>query len=205
MAKIRMILPFFLCCLQKDNSKTEEKMLSKEAAMPNTVTLRPMTDQMYHSYFKEFRNDPDLFFDRSQFVPYTYSKENVDRYIKRLHDLNRIGLAVMLGEEIIGEIVMKNIVPHVSAAIGMCMKNDAYKNRGYGTQAQRLAIRYVFDTMDIPTLYADALLTNTRSQHVMEKVGFVFTHADGMFRYYRIDRASQLSNRKACGIMRVGE
>ena len=34
----------------------------------------------------------------------------------------------------------------------------------------------------------DALVTNTRSQHVLEKVGFQFMHADDKKRYYRIMR-----------------
>ena len=153
---------------------------------PN-IALTPMTREMYHRYFKEFENDPDLYLDKSKFVPYTYSPEAVDRYIHRQIEKGRINLAVMLGKEIIGEIVLKEIKPHECATIGMCMKNDACKNRGYGTQAQRLAVRYAFETLDVPTLYADALVNNLRSQHVMEKVGFVFTHADETFRYYRID------------------
>ena len=153
-----------------------------------TITLKPMTAEMYHRYFREFENDPDLFFDRSKFVPYTYSPEAVDRYLQRQIEKGRINLAVLYGEEIIGEIVLKDVEPGKCATIGMCMKNDTWKNRGFGAQAQRLAIRYVFDELHIPTLYADALSTNLRSQHVMEKVGFVFTHADDMFRYYRIDK-----------------
>ena len=68
------------------------------------------------------------------------------------------------------------------------MKDLQYKDKGYGTQAELLAIRYVFDQMDIPTLYADALLTNKRSQHVLEKVGFQEIKEEGNFKYYRIDR-----------------
>ena len=152
------------------------------------ITLQPMTGEMYHRYLKEFENDPDLYTDRSKCVPYVYEKETADRYIARQIEKRRTPLAIMRGEEIIGEIVLKNIEPGVSATMGLCMKNDAYKNRGYGTQAERLAIRYVFDTLNLPTLYADALLTNTRSQHVLEKVGFQKTGEDGTFRYYRIDR-----------------
>ena len=156
--------------------------------MPN-ITLKPMTPEMYHRYFRAFQNDPDLYIDKSKCVPYVYDAENVDRYIRRQIEKQRINLAVLLEDEIIGEVVLKNIEEKKCATLGICMKNDAYKNRGYGTEAERLAIRYVFETLDIPTLFADALIANTRSRHVMEKVGFVFTHEDGTFRYYRIDRA----------------
>ena len=51
-----------------------------------------------------------------------------------------------------------------------------------------MAIRYVFHELDIPVLYADSILSNTRSQHVLEKVGFRHIKDEGDFRYYRIDR-----------------
>ena len=48
---------------------------------------------------------------------------------------------------------------------------------------------YVFYELDIPTLYADTIRTNTRSQHVLEKVGFRLTHEDTQRKHYRIDRS----------------
>ena len=68
------------------------------------------------------------------------------------------------------------------------MKNEAFKNKGYGTGAEKLAVAYVFGELDIPVLYADTILTNTRSQHVLEKVGFRFLREEGIFRYYSIER-----------------
>lgn len=35
---------------------------------------------------------------------------------------------------------------------------------------------------------ADAIMKNTRSQHVLEKVGFHLVGEDGAFKYYRIER-----------------
>ena len=69
-----------------------------------------------------------------------------------------------------------------------CMKNDSFKGRGFGTQAERLAVDYIFSELDIPTVLADAIRTNLRSQYVLEKVGFKFTGEDESFRYYCMDR-----------------
>ena len=44
------------------------------------------------------------------------------------------------------------------------------------------------DELDIPTLFADTIQTNTRSQHVLEKIGFTLIRDDEDFKYYRIDR-----------------
>lgn len=59
---------------------------------------------------------------------------------------------------------------------------------GIGTAAERLAVGFVFNELDIPTLFADTILTNTRSQHVLEKAGFTCIGEDKDFKYYRIDR-----------------
>lgn len=94
----------------------------------------------------------------------------------------------MCGDEIVGEIIIKNIEPHQCATMSIVLKNAKYKDHGIGTQAERLAVRYVFDDLDIPTLYADTIQTNGRSQHVLEKEGFTLIREDRDFKYYRIDR-----------------
>lgn len=156
--------------------------------MNTGVYLLPMTPEMYHAYFKEYQNDPDLYIDKNAYTPYIYEEETVNRYIQRQIDLNRKVFAIMIQNEMVGEIVIKNIVEHQCATMGLAMKNASYKDRGFGTQAERLAIQYVFHELDIPVLYADSILSNTRSQHVLEKVGFQLIRQEGDFKYYRIDR-----------------
>ena len=152
------------------------------------IRLVPMTPEMYHQYFREYENDPDLCPDRAKYVHYVYSGERADRYIRRQADLKRIPLAIMRGDEIVGEILLKNIEERRSATLSITLKNAAFKDRGYGTRAEILAVQYVFSELDIPVLYADALRSNTRSQHVLEKAGFTLTGEDEDFKYYRIDR-----------------
>lgn len=156
--------------------------------MKTEVYLLPMTAEMYHEYFKEYQNDLDLYIDKRAYTSYTYEEEKVNRYIQRQADLKRIVFAIMFGNEIVGELVIKNIVEHQCATMGLAMKNTKFKDRGFGTKAEELAIRYVFNELDIPVLYADSILSNTRSQHVLEKVGFTLIKEEGDFKYYRIDR-----------------
>ena len=157
---------------------------------PSNIRLLPMTAEMYHCFFMEYENDPDLYLEGQEYVPYTFSEEKVQRYLQRQIDLKRIPLAIMSDEEIVGEIIIKNIEPHKCATLGITLKNAKYKDRGIGTQAEKLAVRYVFDELDIPTIFADTIKTNTRSQHVLEKIGFTFIREDEEFKYYRIDRNS---------------
>ena len=155
---------------------------------PSRIRLVPMTREMLHRYFMEYENDPDLFLDKEKFTPYVYSEERVEQYIRRQADLKRINLGIMLGDEIIGQIIIKNIEEHRCATLGLSLRNARWKDHGYGTQAEKLVIRYVFGELDIPVLYADAIQPNTRSQHVLEKAGFRFIREDSDFKYYRIDR-----------------
>ena len=156
--------------------------------MSKKIYLLPMTAEMYHEYFKEYENDLDLYIDKEAYVSYSYDEDKVNQYIQRQIDLNRKNFAIMCGDEMVGELVVKNIEANKCATLGIAMKNVQYKDKGYGTKAELLAIDYVFHELDIPTIYADSILSNTRSQHVLEKVGFKLTGEDEQFKYYRIDK-----------------
>lgn len=45
-----------------------------------------------------------------------------------------------------------------------------------------------FDELGMAAVNADTIRKNTRSQHVLEKVGFRFVGEDETFKYYRIER-----------------
>lgn len=151
------------------------------------VYLRPMTDDMFHEFYRGYSNDPDLYFDKSDYAEYVYSEERVKKYIARIREKKRIPLAVMEDDDIAGEILFKDIEPGVCATLSIVLKNDRYKNRGIGTAAEKLAARYAFDELGVHTLYADAVLTNTRSMHVLEKAGFAKLREEGIFAYYSMD------------------
>ena len=87
----------------------------KDEADLSGVRLVPMTPEMYVAFFREYENDPDLYPDKTAFVPYSFSEEKVARYVRRQSDLNRIPLAILCGDEIVGEIILKNIEPRSCA------------------------------------------------------------------------------------------
>ena len=60
-----------------------------------TISIQPMTTDMFYSYFKEYENDSDVFFEGQEYVPYEYSDEKVAKYIQRQNDLDRVILAIM--------------------------------------------------------------------------------------------------------------
>lgn len=154
------------------------------------ICLCKMTKELCRSFHNGFTYGPDLFMDMRQFKTYVYSPEHADAHFQRQIDLKREHLAIMLHHEPIGEIVLKNIdVELKHCTMGIHMKNDNFKNKGYGTQAEILALQYAFYKLGMETVFADAILKNTRSQHVLKKVGFIETHQDALFRYYKCDKA----------------
>lgn len=147
--------------------------------MKEQIVLKPMTREMYHAYFREYE---------SEISGYHYDESAAEQYIQRQFALKRIPFAIMLDEEMIGELKIYDIANGKSATLGIEMKNKNYMGRGFGTQAERLAVEYVFYELDIPILYADVALDNTRSQHVLEKVGFRLISKDEKRKHFQIKR-----------------
>lgn len=155
------------------------------------IRLCAMTKELCRRYHEGFTHDPAMFMDASRVTVYVYSPEHADALWQRQHDLGRIHLAVMLEDEPIGDVVLKGIDHAKSCCtMGIYLQNDSCKNRGYGTEAELQVLEYAFNEMGMQTVFADALLKNTRSRHVLEKVGFQETHRDEAFVYYICEKAS---------------
>ncbi len=155
-----------------------------------SISLRPMTRALCQALYARWENDPAIFQDETRMQPFHYDPAWVEQYYQtKKKDPQRIFLAVMRGEEVIGEMHLKYIdLANRSCALGVHLQNDAVKGRGYGTQAERLALQYAFDTLGMETVNADALIKNTRSQHVLEKAGFRYVRSDETFRYFQCER-----------------
>ena len=156
-----------------------------------SIQLQNMTKDLARTYFRTFVLDPDLFLDKSQYSPYVYSEEKADAVVDRYQQLGRVYLAVMLDQVPIGEVILKNIdQERKHCTLGISMQSDTYKNKGYGTQAEKLTLRYAFTELGMDKVLADALVTNARSRHVLEKVGFIETRRDDAFVYYECSKAA---------------
>ena len=152
------------------------------------ITLAPMTRELFHTLYRGFENDPDIYMNMQYYTQYVYNSEKVDERFDSLQTPERVVFAVMLDGAPIGEVQLKRINRERNdCTLSIHLQNDAVKNRGFGTQAEKQAVRYAFDVLKLDAVNADAVLKNTRSQHVLEKAGFMFTREDEMFRYYRIE------------------
>ena len=153
------------------------------------IELKEMTRELCHELYKGWSNDASIYMDMSLFRPYSYNKASVDRYFDSKNEPSRIIFAIMLDGKPIGELQLKQIdLEKAECTLSIHMQNDAAKDKGYGTQAERLAVKYAFDKLGMVAVNADTIMKNTRSQHVLEKVGFHLIGEDGTFKYYRIER-----------------
>lgn len=60
----------------------------------------------------------------------------------------------------------------MTAPIGLKMRKLSLINKGYGTEAMRLAVDYGFTHLNLHRIGLDVLDFNPRAIHVYEKIGF---------------------------------
>lgn len=153
------------------------------------ICLCRMTADKMRSFFLDFAYDPDTFDTPDACLTYKYDQAQADVFYKKHNRADRAHFAVMLGNEVIGDLYLKHIdMQAKSCTLSIHMKNDSVKNQGYGTAAETLALQYAFEQLGLNTVFADVLSRNLRSRHVLEKVGFVLTGVDERLCYYRCDK-----------------
>ena len=170
------------------------------ARMQNGVELVPMTRELFHELFRGFQYDPDVFMDMELFERArgtAYDPEKTDaRFDGRISKKDSMTFAVMLGERVIGEVVVKHIDrDEKTCELGIHLIDDSVKGRGFGTEAEKLAIEYAFNELGVKTVLADTILKNMRSRHILEKLGFEFTGEEEGFRKYRLDKEKYYADR----------
>lgn len=157
------------------------------------IDLCVMTRELCHELYKNWENDPALYAEPTQFAPYRYDEGRVDRYYGAKQDPSRVLFAILRDARPIGELQLKQIDrERKTCTLSIHMQNDTVKGRGYGTCAEWLALEYAFTVLDMAVVYADTIIQNTRSQHVLEKVGFQWIGERDGFWYYRYVRPEKV-------------
>lgn len=157
------------------------------------IRLVPMTREYMHAFFQGLVYDPDIFLDLSLYEKAKqggYSSQTVDALFDRHSgQKDRLSFAVLQGENVIGQVDLKHIDPVAKTCeLSIHLQSDGVKNKGYGTRAEQLAIAYAFETLGMDRILADTVTKNTRSQHVLEKLGFRCINEANGFRMYQLNR-----------------
>ena len=76
---------------------------------------------------------------------------------------------LLIEGQVIGDIYLKQI-NYVSQTceMGFHIVYDSYKGKGYGTQAEKILLAYAFNELNTNAVYADTLVKNERSMHVLK-------------------------------------
>ena len=150
-----------------------------------SIELRHYTLDACHAFWRDYASDPAMWAE-----DYIYDQQSIDRYYKsKVQAPDRCFFAICHGDQVVGETQLKYIdYDQGIGTLSIHFANDAYKNRGWGTQAIRLMLSCAFDTLQLKKVYADSFHRNLRSQHVLEKCGFRYLREDEFVRYYEIKR-----------------
>ena len=154
------------------------------------LSLAPMNRARMHEYFRCFIPDPSLFLDPAECRPFSYDAAWVDAFFDaRQRRGDCVFFAILLEGAVIGDVGIKHVDPErASGELTIHLTHDGVKNRGFGTWAEGRMLEYAFEHLKLQTVTADAVLTNGRSQHVLEKLGFHQSGEDESFRYYQLKR-----------------
>jgi len=97
-------------------------------------------------------------------------------------------ICVKDGQHLIGACGLHRVrLADRSAVFGILVGDREYQNRGFGTEATRLMLRFAFEELNLNRVGLSVLAANRRGIQVYEKVGFV---REGCARqaYYRNGR-----------------
>ena len=154
----------------------------KIVIVDDKIVLLPMTSLLYHLEKKNYVADPMMCETPYIYIPQIAQSE----FEKKVNDPNRVWFAILLNDIVIGDVYIKNIdLQERSGTLSIALIQDCYKDKGYGTSIEKTVLEYGFNELGLSVIYADVVLRNTRSQHVLEKIGFEYLYEDNIFKYYK--------------------
>ena len=157
------------------------------------IRIEPMTREQMHEMYQEFTMDPMIFDDMELFEQvknYVYNPEKVDMlYDMRMDEEGSHLFAIMLDDKVNGEVGLRHYSDETKdCELSVHMMNDSVKGKGYGTRAEQLAVDFAFSILGAESIFAESLIKNARSQHIMEKIGFKYIGEEDGYRQYRLEK-----------------
>ena len=124
-----------------------------------------------HAYFKSFAYDPFMFQENENTPTYIYDQADVDQLYSKHLSQGKLHFAIPYDRQIVGDIYLKDIdLAAQTCEMGIHIVNDNYKGKGYGTKAEQVLLHHVFTKLNMKTIYAEALIKNKRSIHVLKRL-----------------------------------
>lgn len=149
------------------------------------IKLKSFTKETWHEFWKQYLPDPMMVT-----MSYSYDYNNSEStFIQKMSDSTRQYFSIIKNDSVIGEIYLKHIdIENQTSEFGVALINDTVKGKGYGTEAIELLITYSFENLNLKQLTATSVHRNVRSQHILQKLGFKYTHEDEKFKHYKLEK-----------------
>lgn len=138
-------------------------------------------------FLYELENNTDIWEISGTITP--YAKHVLQFYLDNAHrdiyEVKQLRLCICdYNKQVLGLIDLFDFDPkNRRAGMGIVVLNSEQRNKGIGTEAINLLIKYAFSVLDLRQLYANVMEDNLASIHVFEKLGFerVGTKKDWIF------------------------
>ena len=108
------------------------------------------------------------------FVPFPYTKQDAEDYIKKSIERDLYNWAIVLKSEnkVIGATQLSNVSKVHGTAGGGIWINEKYHGHGYGTEAWGARIKFAFETLNLRKLENGYFNGNISSWKMQEKFGY---------------------------------
>ena len=139
------------------------------------VYLRPLEFEDL-DFLYELENNPEIWEISGTLTP--YSRNVLKRYLENAHrdifEVKQLRLCICnKADETIGLIDLFEFDPkNKRAGVGLIIKESDQRNKGAGTEALELLMKYAFSILDLRQLYANVGEDNKPSIHLFKKLGF---------------------------------
>lgn len=139
----------------------------------NLVYLRPIQDEDMESVFQSCQDEEFLYMTGTRKL---FTRDEIIESYKRFRkDSTRYDFAICLldHDQIIGDLSILEIdEDNKKAGFRISLHNRNTVNRGYGTEATRLAQKYTFEELALNRLELEVFSHNIRGIKAYEKAGF---------------------------------
>jgi RimJ/RimL family protein N-acetyltransferase len=152
------------------------------------VNLMPLERENIDLFLKWF-NDPEILQYLTVFKPMTRDMEE-EWFDALKHRENAIYFSIQIttdnnSKKIIGNCAIQNIDgKDRSSTIGITIGEKNYQNKGYGTEAMELLVKYGFDILNLNRIGLSVYDFNIRAIRAYEKAGFIEEGIKRQARYY---------------------
>lgn len=178
------------------------KFIGTKQIETERLILRKLTvndaEEAYNNWCSSYNVSKYVMWKKHENVEET--KKLFKTWEKEYDDLTTFRWIVELKKtnELIGtiDVASKRYLPFGTCEIGYCY-GEKFWGKGYGTEALKAVIKYLFEECDAEVIYADFMKNNPGSGKVMEKSGMTF---EGYLRGRVLDKDGFRNDLGVCSI-----